>query len=164
MFFAGDFNGHSQFWWPNGDSTPEGSSIEEITSIYGLTQLINEPTNFEPNKNPSCIYLIFTDQPNLVLESGTRASLDSFFQHQIIYCRFNFKITPPPPFKRKIWLYNDAEISLIRRCIFNIQWERHFETNNDPNWQVKSFTEIILNIMTNFIPNKVIHVVPADPP
>ena len=30
------------------------------------------------------------------------------------------------------------------------------------NWQVNSFTEIILNIMSNFILNKIIKVVPKD--
>ena len=68
VFIAGDFNGHAQLWWPLSDTTPEGSSIEEMASLQGLSQLIKDPTNFEPNKNPSCIDLIFTDQPNLVLE------------------------------------------------------------------------------------------------
>ena len=25
LFFAGDFNAKSHFWWPDGDATPEGS-------------------------------------------------------------------------------------------------------------------------------------------
>ena len=90
-------NGHSQFWWPEGDTTPEGKAIDEITPKLELIQLINEPTNFEPNKNPSCIDLIFTDQPNLVLESGVRPSLDTFCHHQITHCRINYQIPPPPP-------------------------------------------------------------------
>ena len=36
--------------------------------------------------------------------------------------------------------------------------------NSDPNWQAKAFTEIILNIMTNFIPNETIIVKPRNPP
>ena len=36
---------------------------------YEDSQLISEPTNFEPHKNPSCIDLI-TDQPNIILDSG----------------------------------------------------------------------------------------------
>ena len=151
-------------WWPKGDTTPEGSKIEEITSNFGLSQLINEPTNFEPNKNPSCIDLIFTDQPNLVLECGTRPSLDSFCHHQITYCRFNFKIPPPPPFTRKIWLYDEADKDAIKRSVSFFPWEHHFQTNTDPSWQVKFFTDTILNIMSNFIPNKIIKVIPGDPP
>ena len=95
-FFTGDFNGHSQYWWNEGDTNPEGKEIEELTSLLGLSQLISEPTNFEPHKNPSCIDLIFTDQPNIVLNSGTKPSLDNYCHDQIIYCRINFKIPPPP--------------------------------------------------------------------
>ena len=76
-FFTGDFNGHSQFWWPDGENTPEGKEIEEVFSLLNLQQIISEPTNFTPGKKPSCIHLIATDQPNLILDSGTRSSLDS---------------------------------------------------------------------------------------
>ena len=54
-FFTGDFNAHSQLWYPDGDTTPEGNEIENLISSLGLSQLITEPTNFEPHKNPSCI-------------------------------------------------------------------------------------------------------------
>ena len=140
MFITGHFNGHSQLRWPLGDTTPEGSSIDEITSLLGLSQLLKDPTNFEPNKKPSCIDFIFTDQPNLVLESGTRSSLDSFCHHQITYCRFNFKIPPPPPFKRKIWLYDNANVTMIKRSISNFPWKQHFRFNPHPNWKVNFFT------------------------
>ena len=164
MFFAGDFNGHSQMWWPDGDNTPEGSSIEELTSRLGLSQLISEPTNFEPHKNSSCIDLIFTDQPNLVLESGTQSSLDPQCHHQIIFCRFNFKIPIPPSYSRKIWNYDLADVASIRRSIASFPWVQHFNNNRDIDWQVNSFTEIFLNTMANFIPNNIIKVVPSDPP
>ena len=67
-FISGDFNGHSKIWWNDGDSNSEGNEIENLTSQLGLVQLINEPTNFEPNKRSSCIDLIFTDQTSLVIE------------------------------------------------------------------------------------------------
>ena len=34
-------------------------------------------------------------------------------------------------------------------------WLQHFNTNNDQNWQVKTFTETFLNIMSTFIPNEI---------
>ena len=34
----------------------------------------------------------------------------------------------------------------------------------DPDWQVEKFNETILNIMSNFIPNKQIRIDPKDPP
>ena len=163
-FFTGDFNGHSQLWWPDGDTTPEGEEIHEHFTSLGLTQIIDEPTNFEPHKNPTCIDLIFTDQPNLILDSGTRASLDSFCHHQIIHCKINHKLPPPPPFERRIWHYNRANQVGLKRSIQNFPWSQHFSMNTDPNWQVKQFNEIILNIMSNFIPNEMKQFKPRDPP
>ena len=60
----------------DGHTTPEGREIVNLLTSLGLSQLISEPTNFEPYKNPSCIDLVITGQPNLVLDSGTRTSLD----------------------------------------------------------------------------------------
>ena len=57
VFFTGGFNAHSKYWWPDGDTTPEGSEIELLLSSLGLSQVISESTNFEPNQNPSCIDL-----------------------------------------------------------------------------------------------------------
>ena len=128
----------------------------------GLNQLLEEPTNFEPNKNPSCIDLIFTDQPNCVIESGTRPSLDNYCHHQITYCRMNFQIPHTPSYERKIRHFGRANIPLIRRS--NFPWSEVLNGNSDPNWQAKTFTEIILNIMTNFIPNETIIVKPRNTP
>ena len=57
-----------KFCWPNGNKTPEGVIIDELFTNLGLSQVIFEPTNYEPHKNPLCIDLIVTDQPNIILE------------------------------------------------------------------------------------------------
>ena len=128
LTFTGDFNAHSQFWWPDGDSTPEGTEIEDLITSQGLTQVISEPTNFEPNKNPSCIDLVITDQPNLILDSGTRASLDPYCHHQIIYCKVNFRIPPPSQLERKIWHFNRANATAINRSMASFPWLQHFKS------------------------------------
>ena len=137
---------------------------DKLTSLMGLSQLLNEPTNFETNKNPSCIDLIFTDQPNCVIESGTRPSLDNLCRHQITYCPMNFHISSLPSFERKIWHFDRANITLIRRSISSFPWSEVLNGNPDTNWQAKAFTEILLNIMSNFIPNKKVTIKPKDPP
>ena len=85
MLITGDFNGHSEQWWPRGDSNKEGIAIDTLASDIGLSQLIAEPNNFQENSAPSCNDLFFCDQPNLVIESGTRPSLDPFCKHKIIF-------------------------------------------------------------------------------
>ena len=39
--FTGDFNAHSQFWWSDGDTTPEGREIEDLFTSLGLSQIIS---------------------------------------------------------------------------------------------------------------------------
>ena len=114
------------------------------------------------NKNPSCIDLVITDQPNLILDSGTRVSLDPYCHHQIIYCKVNFRIPPPPTLDRTIWHSNRTSLVAIKKSMINFPW---FELilNMDINWQVKTFTEIFLNIMSNYIPNETKRFVPRDP-
>ena len=163
-FFTGDFNAHSQLWWSDGDTTPEGREIDDLLTSLGLSQIMSEPTNFEPNKNPSCIDLVMTDQPNLFLDCGTRASLDSFCHHQIIYCKVNFRIPPPPPFERIIWHFDRANTAAIKRSMTSFPWFQPLNINIDSNWQVKTFTDALLNIMSNFIPNEIKRFVPRDPP
>ena len=87
-----------------------------FTSL-GLSQVISEPSNFDPGKKTSCIDLIVIDQPNIILDSGTRASLDPFCHHQIIYCKINFRIPPPIPFERKMWHFNRANTAAIKRSM-----------------------------------------------
>ena len=164
MFFTGDYNAHSQFWWPDGDTTSEGTEIENLFTSLGLSQVICEPTNFEPNKNPSCIDLVITNQPNLILDCGTRASLDPHCHHQIIYCKVNFRIPPPPPYERKIWHFNRANTAAIKRSMTSFPGLQHLNINTDPNWQVKTFIDIFLNIMSNCIPNETKKFIPRDPP
>ena len=164
ILFTGDVNAHSHYWWPDGDTTPESTEIGHLLSSLGLSQVICEPTNYELNKKPSCIDLVITDHPNLVLDSGTRASLDPYCHHQIIYCKVNFRLPPSPPHDRKIWHFNRANSAAIKSNMTNFPWLQHLNLNTDTNWQVKTFTDIFLNIMSNFIPNVIKRFVPRDPP
>ena len=46
----------------------------------------------------------------------------------------------------------------------NFPWLEQLNLNMDTNWQVQTFTEIFLNIMSNYIPNETKRFVPRDPP
>ena len=48
--------------------------------------------------------------------------------------------------------------------MINFPWLEQLNLNMDINWQVKTFTEIFLNIMSNYIPNETKRFIPRDPP
>ena len=89
---VGDFNTKSNNWSEGDRSTIEGSKIDFLTSQFGLSQIIKEPTHILENSS-SCIDLILTTQPNMVLESGVHHSLHHNCHHQIIFAKF-FIILP----------------------------------------------------------------------
>ena len=94
----------------------EGSLIDAATSNYGLHQLIQEPTHIL-NSSSSCIDLIFTSQPNLVMESGFLSSPHPNCHHQVVFAKFNLSILHPPPYERTVWFYEKANLELIGRAI-----------------------------------------------
>ena len=63
----GDFNAKSSKWHCQDKSTFEGNVIDNITSQFGLYQVIKEPTHIL-NTSFSCIDLIFTSPPNLMID------------------------------------------------------------------------------------------------
>ena len=78
-------NAHSQTWYPEGDTNPEGAALDTSFSDLNLTRMISEPTHImRDTTNTTCIDLIITDQPNLVLESEVRDSLDGTAKHKIV--------------------------------------------------------------------------------
>ena len=93
----GDFNARSKSWWVHNITNNKGIQIESISSLYGFSQLISEPTNILQNLL-SCIDLIFTDQPNLVIKSRIKLSLHENCHHQITYANFNLQIIYPPSY------------------------------------------------------------------
>ena len=57
----------------------------------------------------------------------------------------------------------EANHEAICKVITNFDWEKAFSIINVHN-QVKLFHEILTNIFTNFVPNKLIAVDDRDPP
>ena len=129
-----DFSGKSNNWSRGDRSTIEGSKIDFLTSQFGLSQMMKEPTHILGNSS-SCIDLIFTTQTNMVLESGVHHSLYQNCHHQIIFAKFNLKVHYPPPYERTIFHYSQANVDHIQQAINLFDWENAF-LNTDVDAQV----------------------------
>ena len=101
---TGDFNARSSSLWYNHINTIEGSHLLSLTSSNSFSQLVNEPTHIQTNSS-SCIDLIFTNQPNLSVNSGVHSSLHQNCHHQIVHTSFNLDINYPQPYQPLIWYY-----------------------------------------------------------
>ena len=83
-----DFNAESYNWFCQDKTIFERDAIENLTSQFGLHQVIKEQTLLIDTSS-SCTDLIFTSQPNLIIESGVHLSLHSNCHHQIFSSTFN---------------------------------------------------------------------------
>ena len=162
IIIIGDFNAKLSTWNPSDPDSQEGIELASMTSLYGLTQMITDPTHILPNSS-SCIDLLFTNQPNLISKKGIYSSLHPNCHHQIIYAEINFKICFPPPYERHIWHYNRANILAIRQSLESINWQREFD-HKGVNKQVEILNNYLINVCQNYIPNEVIIIDDKDPP
>ena len=122
----GDFNARSKSWWPDDIASPEGTDIDSLTTVHGLQQLISEPTHLLPN-SLFCIDLTFTDQPNLVVDSGVHPSLHPNCHHQTMFCKFNLMIEYPSPHERLVWDYKHSDENAIAKALDQVDWNFFFK-------------------------------------
>ena len=121
-----------------------------------------EPTHIS-NNSSTCIDLIFTSQPNLIIESGVHPSLHPNCRHQIVYAKIKLLAHFPPPYSREVWHYKDANIKLKKRAIEKFDWQGTF-LNTSVNEKVVIFNNTVLNILSNFILHETILYDDKDPP
>ena len=125
-------------------------------------QLISEPTHILWNLL-SCIDLIFTGQPSLVIDSGVHPTLHENCHHQITYCKLNLTIVDPPPYECLVWDFKRANVNAITTAINQAGWKFLFSCENI-HQQGNIFSKTIINIFSNFIPNKLVNFDNKDPP
>ena len=92
------------------------------------------------------IDLIFTNQPNLITESGVLPSLYPNSYHQIVFAIFNLKMFYIP-------LYELRHLTLLKSKYWS--WEWSF-ANKDVNEKVILFNKIIVNILLIYISQETI--------
>ena len=73
--------------------------------------------------------------------------------HQIIFSRFNLKFHYLPPYERVVREYDKADKDLITKAIDAFDWDKKL-SEKYVNDQVLLLNETLRNIMSNFIPNK----------
>ena len=88
------FNARSS-WWSNDITNANGTLIDYLTTTHGFKHLFSNAAHILPQSLPF-IDLIFTDQPNYLIDCGTHPLLNKNCCHQITSCKFNLKVKYPP--------------------------------------------------------------------
>ena len=115
----GYFSANSRSWGCENITSHEGTQLEPLIISYELHQLISDPKHILPNSS-SCIDLIFTDQPNLVVDSGVCPSLHPNCHDQITFSKYNLTVEHPSPYESLVLDYNKANIGPIKQASMQI--------------------------------------------
>ena len=89
------------------------------------------------------------------MEIGVHSSLSSTCHHEIVFAKLNLKVEYPPLYERVFWYYSRADKSSINRAINAIDWEELF-ANKTAEFQVSQLNDLLLNICSNYIPEKTV--------
>ena len=164
VILTGDFNARSPlFWSDERHETMPGEKLSNFMLLNCFEQLISEPTHFPRDDIETCIDLILTDKPSSFVDSGVIPSPDPRCKHQVIHGTINFSVPSPPPYKRKIWKYDQANVLSIKNNIGSINWDELFAGKNVDD-MVSVLTDNLLSVMCDNIPNKIITVNDKDAP
>ena len=75
----------------------------------------------------------------------------------------NLKVEYPPPYQRLVWNFKKSNNGAIKSAIKLVDWNFLFSHKN-VHEQVVIFNQTLMNIFSNYIPNKLITVDDKDPP
>ena len=106
-------------------TTYESSKIDSLTTTHGLHQLIFQTTHLLSTSS-TCIDIIFTDQPKLVVNAGAHPLLHKNCHHQITFCKLNLKTEHPPPYEHIVWDCKKADSKSIRKAFKQVNGELLF--------------------------------------
>ena len=158
----GDFNARCTNWWTADIDSKAGKELDTFTSTAGYTQLIDKPTHFFSG-GCSCMDLIFCNNPELISEYGIDHSLFQTYHHNLIFAKINAKIPVPLAYSREVWDYKNANAEGIQQSIDRFNWKKAFE-NLSINEKVDLLDATLLNILRNYIPNKIVKCSYRDSP
>ena len=106
--------------------------------------------------NKKCFISVLYRSPSQSLEEFER------FKNGWVNTKINLKIYYLPLYERLVWDYSKAELTNIRKSLSQINWHNALK-NLNVNDQVEYLSSCILNVFSNFVPNKTITCRDKDP-
>ena len=103
------------------------------------------------------------DQSNLVVDSGVHPFLHPNCHHQITFSRYNLTVEYSLLYERLVWDYNKANTESIKQTTTQINWQNLF-LNKDVHQQMRKLNDTVINVFSNFVPNRIVTFDDGDPP
>ena len=146
IIIMGDLNHPEIDWATLTGNSDSGSLVCDCFFQLNLTQIIHDPTHIRGNT----LDIIASNHPQLLTDLSINTSTESIASdHYIITFSFNItNITQPDP-KKTLWLYQNANISIIQSYLQAI----HITiSQNDVNLAWQHISNLLLQVKSKFVP------------
>ena len=163
IFLLGDLNDRCTEWTARHPNSELKEDLVDMTTAYGLEQLINEPT-YITDTSANILDLVFTDTPAKVLEAGTMPPMGTS-KHAVVYCKLGKTHSQQKPYCIDIWKYDDADVEGLNIAFEDLPFEEmvNFE-ENDIDTTAELWTHLILEMAKEYIPFHQLKIYPKDKP
>ena len=141
--------------------TGNGDRLKTFCALNNLQYLINEPTRITAN-SATVLDQIITNCPAFI-ESTAVGQPVSTSDHCMVSVKIKFNIPKEKPYERHIWQYDKADFHGFRNALSEYNFEPCFE-NCDIDTACQRWTDTIISVARNYIPNKVVLIRPNDSP
>ena len=142
-------------------ATRQGKYLNDFANVNFLTQHVTEPTRITATSS-TILDQIMSNFPSLVKQITVEPPLASS-DHCLITAKCIFKVKKKRAYKRRMWLFKDADYSKYRENLDSIETDALFN-NNDVDSICVLLNERILSSASYAIPNKWVTVRPSDKP
>ena len=83
--------------------------------------------------------------------------------HPIIFSKLNLNVAYPLSCQRLIWDYKKVNVDCIRASLNSADWN-FVLSNKNVHQQAQYLNKVLINVFSNYIPNKLIAIDYKDPP
>jgi hypothetical protein len=142
-------------------STPHGELLLSFIEANNLTKHINESTRITETSH-SELDQIISNCGHMVYDIAVTPPV-SYNDHHTVSGKIRFKVNHPRTYQRLMWQYGAADFDLFRYKLTDVDWRECF-ISDDIDVITQTWTNTLINIARECIPNKMVTVRPWDKP
>ncbi len=155
LIIAGDLN--SDMLADN----PRSRHLKDIINIYGLDQVVRQPTRITPNTR-TLLDVYITSRRSLISKCFTLVPICSDHCPVVAHIPFRSILKSKKAFRRRVWDYTSADYESLNDSFFCTNWEELLGGCQNVDDAFKKFLNEINAQTDRFVPNKEVTIRPRD--
>ena len=141
---------------------PNLHNFKDIILLNNLKNVITEPTRVTETTSTLLDPILVTDEI-INLHSGVTSVDNSISDHNLTFLHCQHENTANTSYKRKIWLYKEADLKNLNEAIKLLNWNYFFESYHDVDIAA-NFGDKLMEFAHLHIPNKIVTIRRNDKP